>query len=177
MNTKEWAEKLKGEVDPYTLRRELAADNMLVLCGVSDDLIESYGFDDEEFGAYDGITVYIDQTGMHKYKKHNSIPVKVEWAPEDDSVSWRITPMADIPHEKFDMTDGDEVYCRAIIVHRDDLPKSCGKLTESELELARRIVLSTLSYLEDDNRDISECLDEFKDDEGRDDMLLQILKF
>lgn len=161
MNAKEWAAQLnnRSAEDVYSLRKELGADRMLVLCTESDDLIESNGFYHEEFGAYNGTTVYVDQDGMHQYRRQNSIPVLVENQPKDDDCFFRITPLGDVPYESFDVIEDDEVYCRAVIFHQDDLPKPRTNYTSSELAFAHQVIVSTLAYLkEEENLDVDEIL-------------------
>ncbi len=159
MTTKEWAEKLKTVEDIERAHKELAKDDMLVLCTESDDLIESYGIQREEFGAYNGTEVYVDQCGMHQYRLHNSFCVLVESGKRADAYCFKITPLTEAPYEQFDVIEYGEVYCKAVIFHKDDLPLPRKGWTSSEVDLAYEVIMSTLAFLkEDQDMDVDEIM-------------------
>lgn len=136
MNAKELAEKLNGcEIGNETTKEieSIAKENDLVIVfGASDDLIEFRGAIDEELGAQNGTKVKLNADGLLLTKcDNNDCPyfaqlmvkstlfIEVLWC--DDDIDW--TYKTNIPHETFDVIEDDRKYCRGILFSLQDLEK------------------------------------------------------
>lgn len=110
------------------------AAGLLVIFGASDDLTELRGALCDEAGAYDGATHRIDAKGfiptyeqaqdgdesdMADYfaRKGKGIEVRALWAWDD--YSWVIE--VDVPHATFEIVEGDEKYCRGVVISAEQL--------------------------------------------------------
>ncbi|MFS1704298.1 hypothetical protein [Alteromonas sp. AMM-1] len=137
MNAVELANELNGTEYPFRPTREViqkAIDNSLVIVyGASDDLMEFEGAIVEEIGVYDGGTAYVYKCGVLGSRddldtdeelelwfknKSDSKPIEAKWC-DDDNYSW--TYQTDIPHATFDIVEGDEKYCRALVFSVDEI--------------------------------------------------------
>lgn len=134
MNAKELAAALNGvEYRQVSNRmRELAKAakeaGLVVVYGMSDDLMEFEGAIYDELGASDGKTAYVDDEGLlpdrdsidddvelQRYfeRKPHAVPIHAEWCAHPP-YSW--TFQTDIPHETFIITEKDEPdFCRGIV--------------------------------------------------------------
>ena len=115
---------------------KLAKDSgLLVIFGASDDLCEFRGVINDEVGAWNGTTIYIshelrilesvDRDDEDVLKKHHLLdearrryrdaPIRIEalWAKEE-GYSWTFT--ANVPVATFEVMEGDEHYCRGIVI-------------------------------------------------------------
>lgn len=128
---KEFAEKLNGT--EYTeLPGELIdyakQNGIVIVSGASDDLCELDGAIVEEFGCYDGGTAYISEEGVVYSEKKVDIPCKyitAKWCEDgDDGFTW--TYETDIPHEDFEMFDGEEKYCKGFVFYLESLKAKNG---------------------------------------------------
>lgn len=132
----EFAEKLNGREysreHVVTKDEEIYAKNngLVVIFGVSDDLMESRGVIDEEYGAYEGGIFYCIKTkkGTFALRMEDELSpdVDVKTLPKLEAVwhnkgdySW--TYQTEIPHATFDIMDEGEKFCRGIVFHVDDL--------------------------------------------------------
>ena len=99
-------------------------NNLVVVFGASDDLMEFRGAIDDELDAYEGTTAYIDRLGLiinkcdcddcpyHATALVGASTVRALWCVTDE-YSW--TFETSITHFVFDVMDGDEKYCRGIV--------------------------------------------------------------
>ena len=79
-------------------------NNIVVVFGLSDDLMEFRGAIDDELDCYNGTTAHINSNGLfHK----------------EEDYSW--TYKTDIPHSTFDILEDGEKYCRGIVFALDEL--------------------------------------------------------
>lgn len=141
MNAKELAAALNGIQYPVRIQSNIfkqAVDAGLVIVhGGSDDLIEFSGAMVDEAGVYDGGEVLIDREGVlgdfsdveheveacRKWLARSDKARKIEalWDKEP-GYSW--TYKTDIPHETFEVMEGEDHYCRGIVFALADLDKS-----------------------------------------------------
>lgn len=135
MDAKELADILDESDCPLEIDKSLlliAKDNGLVIVyGASDDLMEFRGAIDDEIDAYDGTAVALDSNGLIKNKCDESrcpyfmelwnkgIKISAVWC--EDGWSW--TYRTDIPHETFEVLDGEDKYCRGIVFSLADVKK------------------------------------------------------
>lgn len=138
MNKEQFAELLNGrqyrEEMTKTDKQTASANGLLVCYGWSDDLFEVDGIVNDEFGNWEGGVFYIvkktdgsiDVIDSDSYEEINtdyaSIPavkITTEWCPKDLSCSWRIS--TDIPHATFDIFEGEDLYCRGIVIDKKDI--------------------------------------------------------
>ena len=103
-------------------------NNLVVIFGASDDLIEIYGRFEDEIGAYGGGSFFIHpRNGIlpedHECQcnycnfeayKNGSIKVDAVWCSEDKGYAW--TYKTEVEHECFDILEEDEKYCRGIVI-------------------------------------------------------------
>ena len=137
MTKEEMALRLNGrECGSETTKedQELAAENDLVIVyGYSDDLMEMEGAVDDEFGCYEGGVCDFDRDGI--------IPSDKDDVEEEDIEEWvqrrknknTITAVwcgenlpawcfkTKIPHATFEIMDDGEVHCRGIVFNINDL--------------------------------------------------------
>lgn len=126
---REYGEEISREEEA-----QARAAGLLVIFGASDDLTELRGALNDEAGAYDGAVHRIDRKGFiptyeeasdngeeavadYFKRKDGGIEVRANWAQDD--YSWVIE--TDVPHASFEIVEGDEKYCRGIVVAMADL--------------------------------------------------------
>lgn len=125
MTKEEFADLLNGRQyreEMTSKEAQLAKDlGFFVFYGASDDLLEVRGLEEDEYGAMDGTTVFInpDLTITEKSKDPRSIFITAHWAPKDIDASWYIS--SQIGGASFDIMEDDELYCRGIVIHKSDL--------------------------------------------------------
>jgi hypothetical protein len=117
------------------------AAGLVVVFGASDDLVELRGAIDEELGACDGTTFRVCGDGIlnswpdsgnrdlqfsedeaedyFKRKAAGFKTIEAVWSPAGEEKSWAYK--TDIPHAKFDIVEGDEVYCTGIVFALKDV--------------------------------------------------------
>lgn len=137
MNAIELANELNGTEYPFRPTRDIiqkAIDNNLVIVyGASDDLMELEGAIVEEVDASGGGIVRVYKSGVLGSRddldtdedleawlqnKSNSKTIEAKWC-ETEEYSW--TYQTDIPHSVFDIVEGSEKYCRALVFSVDDI--------------------------------------------------------
>lgn len=137
MNAIELANELNGTEYPFRPTRDIiqkAIDNNLVIVyGASDDLMELEGAIVEEVVASGGGIVRVYKSGVLGSRddldtdedleawlqnKSNSKAIEAKWC-ETEEYSW--TYQTDIPHSVFDIVEGSEKYCRALVFSVDDI--------------------------------------------------------
>lgn len=125
MTGKELAEKLDGtEYDKlvnfhsnmehvYDSARD---NNLVIVFGASDDLMEFRGAIDDEADCYGGGIVMVNKngTGFDAISKNC---IEAIW--DRDNVAWQYE--TDIPHETFKVMEDGQVYCIGIVFSLDDL--------------------------------------------------------
>lgn len=98
------------------------ANRLVVVFGASDDLVELRGAIDEEYGAYGGLTFWVNQKGdistVKKDLQGTVAKIEALWCDEPE-ISW--TFRTDIPHATFNVFEGEEIYCRAFCFNLDYL--------------------------------------------------------
>lgn len=134
MNAKELAEKLNGcEIGNETTKEieSIAKENDLVIVfGASDDLMEFGGAIDEELGACDETKVKLNADGLlltecdnddcpyfARLVAESTLFIEALWCNED--IDW--TYKTNIQHETFDIMEDGEIYCRGIVFSLKDL--------------------------------------------------------
>lgn len=102
-------------------------NELVVIFGASDDLVELRGAINNEVGAYGSTMVCFlngellereceDETCPHEEKLYNkSKKVLAEFGDE----GWNFT--TSIPHETFNIMEEDQIFCKGIILHLRDL--------------------------------------------------------
>lgn len=111
--------------------RQYAKDNNIVIVfGASDDLMEFDGAIYDEVGCYDGGIAYLNKNGLFENKcEKEHCPYAEEeikkcktieaiWCEKEDC-SW--TYKTDIPHNKFNIYEDEELYCIGIAFYIKDM--------------------------------------------------------
>ena len=140
MNSKQLAELLNNREYRNELTRneefQAVSDNLVIVFGASDDLMEFRGAIHEELDAYEGTTAYLDADGLVVNECDNercpyarklaatAKKIKAVWGKDDyvwdkDDYAW--VYQTDIPHETFDILDNGEKYCRGIVFSLDEV--------------------------------------------------------
>lgn len=138
MTKEEFAALITGREYGEEMTREEEAQakaaGLLVVFGASDDLTEVRGALHDEAGACDGATHRIDAKGFvpdwesvdhddedecaaYFARKGRGAEVRAKWAEGD--YSWVIE--TDVPHATFEIVEGDEKYCRGVVISAADL--------------------------------------------------------
>lgn len=145
MNKQELAAKLSNTEYPLSISKELKSElinnNLVVIYGASDDLMEFDGAIYDEVSVYEGGPAFINanevmspddveeldggdlETVLHHFPKAKLI--EALWCKED-GVTWSYK--TDIPHETFDIIEDGEVFCRGIVFSLDELESQADKL-------------------------------------------------
>jgi hypothetical protein len=135
-------ESLAALLNGREYRQEISKDEeaqakaagLLVIFGASDDLLEFRGAFDDEIGAYEGTTARVTSSGVlpswkdmdkdeerdvERYfaLKRLARDVTAHW--DRDGFSWVIT--TELPHATFVVMEGDENYCRGIVLSIADI--------------------------------------------------------
>lgn len=129
MNIKELADKLDGRKIGEEITEDEVAEavqnNLVVVFGASDDLMEFRGKIVGELGAYEGTTAKLTKDEI-LYTIHDlciecpcfrkvyatAMEIKAVWHDEGNPC-W--TYETDIPHETFDIMEDGEIYCVGIV--------------------------------------------------------------
>jgi hypothetical protein len=140
MTKEELAQELNGREYRYEISREEAEvareNNLVVVFGASDDLIEFRGAIDDELGAFDGDVVYLNRDGIIQNECDNedcpyfaalktsalkTSAIKAVWCPHGKDLSWEY--YTEIPHATFYVMDKDKshFYCRGIVFSMGDV--------------------------------------------------------
>jgi len=137
MNAIELANELNGTEYPFRPTRDIIQkaieNNLVIVYGASDDLMELEGAIVEEVVASGGGIVRVYKSGVLGSRddldtdedleawlqnKSNSKTIEAKWC-ETEEYSW--TYQTDIPHSVFDIVEGSEKYCRALVFSVDDI--------------------------------------------------------
>lgn len=113
--------------------REAGLAGLLVVFGASDDLCELRGRINDEVSAFDGVSFRVrgdrvlqsidseDVDVLKKYGVLDSIRIDYAAAPEIEAV-WCDTPeyswtfRTALPHASFDVLEGQDKFCRGIVI-------------------------------------------------------------
>lgn len=135
MTPQDAAKELDGrqyrDEEPYPgFFKKMGKEQLVVVYGTSDDLMEFNGSICDEVGAYDGGTAYLTFCGLlenecdnddcphFKKMKKKAETIEALWCAEEN-VSW--TYKTDIPHSVFTIKEDDEIYCRGIVFSLHDV--------------------------------------------------------
>ena len=134
MKLKEFAKKLNGREYEYPLFtkaeiEEAKANDIVIVYGASDDLIELAGAIYDETDVWDGGTVHIQYPYMKDGQKigggfvsgnngqQNVMSITAKWCEDEDEngniITWSYE--TSVPHETFDILEDGELYCRGIV--------------------------------------------------------------
>lgn len=145
MNKEEFATLLNGRSYRDEMSREeqeiAKVNDLIVIFGASDDLVEFRGAIYDEIDAYDGCDFIIATPGTEipvdernetyrKAKVLEAVPVeqhcsvtknrfKALWCPAGLDCSWLIK--TDLPHAPFDILEDGELYCRGLVIEVSSL--------------------------------------------------------
>lgn len=134
MNTQEFASLLNNrqygnEITGYEAE-QAKRNNIVIVFGASDDLMEFRGAINDELDAYEGTTAYLDADGLvvnecdneHcPYARKLAATAKKIKAVWHDSGDYSFTFETDIPHKTFEILEDDEKYCRGIVFSLDEV--------------------------------------------------------
>ena len=129
LDASELAKLLNGRTIGNEITKEeakLAKDNNLVVVyGASDDLMELAGAIDDECGAYDGGSIYIYKNELltphqdcecpycdYANRQENSVAITAIWD-DGQGYAWRYE--TEIPHYTFDIMEDGEPWCQGIV--------------------------------------------------------------
>ena len=136
MKIKEYVDKLNGIEYPLNdcedLFRQAKEDNIVIVFGQSDDLLELTGAIDDEFSAYDGTKIFLNNNGVIVNKcddedcpyfteniKNAQFNIQAVWSPQYADTTWEI--LSNIPHLKFNILEDSDIYCIGIIFDMESL--------------------------------------------------------
>lgn len=130
---KQFADLLNGReiLKEITKEEEKTAkeNGLLVLYGYSDDNIELAGVVSDEFGAYNGTTLYYcpETKTAFNHKRHcdKDVEIKCLWCPKDEDIAWKI--QTDIPYEPFYIYEDGETFCKGIVIDTKEIGKENQK--------------------------------------------------
>lgn len=138
MTKEELAAKLNGIQYPCRIGKDLqdiaAYHGLVIIYGASDDLLEFEGAFNDELGAWNGVIGLVDSNGIldrercesdeeiaeYVQRKKKAIQVSAEWC-NRSGYSWFIS--TSIPYAPFDVLEGEDKFCRGIVISVADLPK------------------------------------------------------
>lgn len=122
MDIKDFAKMLDGRRCTHEItsdEEKIAAENeFVVVFGYFVDRCELRGAVHDEIDCYDG--GIIKAKGLPK-------PINAIWCPADKECSWSYE--TDMPHEEFNIFDGDELFCIGIVI---DIKAARLQMTEHE---------------------------------------------
>ena len=140
MNTQEFANLLNGRQYNSEITSEeeaLAKENdLIVFFGYSDDVAVLCGAINEDLIAFGGCEIYFTKTPSNKLKAFSekkyeeeklsfldidfkTVKVNFVWSPEELDCSFLVE--TDLPHHSFDILEGEDLYCRGIVVNKQDI--------------------------------------------------------
>ncbi len=158
MTKEQLAELLNGNDRRNEMTKKLEQtakeNNLLVLFGASDDLLEMRGAIYDELGAYEGGVyalaldgeMYADgeeENTYHKaigkrvlplsdeYTNNDDNPrlIRAEWCPDDQpDLSWRIT--SNLPSAEFKILKDGEPYCEGIVIDLSEVKRIPNEQSE-----------------------------------------------
>lgn len=141
LDLKEFASKINGKQYGHLMfskeETDLVKENgIVIIYGLSDDLMEIDGAIWDEVYAYRGRTVYLTEDGLVEYdeelengfvnenKKSKNV-IHAIWCGKDENgetIPW--TYETDIPHETFFVYEEEELFCIGIVFYLKDLKRN-----------------------------------------------------
>ena len=139
MKKEELAKQLDGieyppcNTIPKSVINEAIENDLIIVYGLSDDLVEFAGAMHDEIGCYGGGTAFIDvecclvespdcdceyAEKWYKQQCDTAKSIKAIWC-ENADVSW--TYVTDIPHSTFKVMEDGEVYCVGFVFDKESL--------------------------------------------------------
>ena len=128
MNAKELAGILNGcqigDEISKDIEQKAKENNLVIVFGASDDLMEFRGAINDELDAYEGSTAYLDEFGLLLNKCDNDVcpyfemakqhakTIKSVWCATKE-YAW--TFETSLPYFKFDIIEDDYKYCQGIV--------------------------------------------------------------
>lgn len=130
LDEREYGCEMDKDVEKFAKENDL-----VIVYGASDDIMEFRGAINDEIGCYDGGTAYLDGNGLIENKCDDedcpyyqdllkaAVTIKADWCNPKD-YCW--TYETAIPHEIFSIVDKDlkaegVTYCAGIVFSMDDL--------------------------------------------------------
>ncbi len=146
MNKEELAAQLDKSQYPVRIDNKLLIEadkeNLVIVYGASDDLIELQGAINDEAGAYNGGKITIDRKGIlpdwevlmedsptkaqvREYfdREKRSAIIEALW----DNEGYSFTYKTSLPHATFEVLEGDEKYCRGIVFSLSDISQTVAQ--------------------------------------------------
>jgi hypothetical protein len=135
-------------------------NNLVVVYGASDDLMEFEGAIRDEVGCYEGTTVHLNKNGIFDNEKDSyecrecdlcqkelktTKTIESIWG--KNGYSWQYK--TEIPHETFDIFEDGDTYCKGIVFSLKDLAEDTGKISDGyhtfeELYYHRMVLFSII---------------------------------
>lgn len=134
MNSAEFAKLINGREYPFQLTKEeqqiAKQNNLLVVCGSSDDIVEFYGvFNDEYYVGHNSVCHVNDDGVIQDWESidHNNeeiarkyfqridgpkIKIVYLWGENNASWSYEI----EVEHYTFNIIEDDEIYCIGAVI-------------------------------------------------------------
>ena len=121
LDKSEYGFDLTNEQKQYCKENEI-----VVVFGCSDDLMEFRGAIYDEFDCYEGGTCYLTKDGIFieecdckyaKQAKEKCKKIEAFWCKSE----WCWEYKTDIPHETFEIWEDNEPYCKGIIFYKKEL--------------------------------------------------------
>lgn len=124
LHGREYTKEIDNEI-----KFKMAATDLVVVFGASDDLMEFRGAINDEVGCYDGGKAYLNSNGLIENhcdddcpyfadQKKRAMTIEALWCAEP-GISW--TYKTDIPHSTFEVWEDKELYCRGIVFNLADV--------------------------------------------------------
>lgn len=137
LNHRQYREELDDSLEKFA-----KDNNLIIVFGASDDLIEFRGAFEEELCASEEFyfdkefkiisnhnKIKLDERSIRDnnyiniYKFDLEVELKnritQEWRPKDSKASWRLS--ANFPHKTFNIFEGENLYCVGIVFDINDL--------------------------------------------------------
>lgn len=127
LNNCEYREEISTE-----LQKIAKNNNLVVVFGASDDLMELRGAIDDEFdnevyilnkkamNIHRGFRDFEDQINfLQIYTNEKIYKIQAIWNDDIMDISW--TYETDIPHSKFNVLEDDDIYCEGIVFSLDEM--------------------------------------------------------
>lgn len=127
LNNCEYREEISTE-----LQKIAKNNNLVVVFGAGDDLMELRGAIDDEFdnevyilnkkamNIHRGFRDFEDQINfLQIYTNEKIYKIQAIWNDDIMDISW--TYETDIPHSKFNVLEDDDIYCEGIVFSLDEM--------------------------------------------------------
>lgn len=126
MTKKELAEKLNGRQygDSFEdVLEDAKQSGLVIVTGASDDLMEFEGAIRDEGGCFDGGRVYFDRSGVDQEGEERANWIDAKWGDgvNRNGIQATWTYETDIPCERFDIFEQQDIYCEGLVFSIDDL--------------------------------------------------------